>query len=154
MKQLITSLCLLILFSPAIAQTGKISGVVKDKKTEAIIADATILLEGTTLGAVSDSNGKFSIKDIPTNSYNIKASVIGYEPTVLYNIVVSSGNEQVLLIEMDNSSVTSLKEVVIRRNPFAKNAETPLSLQNLSAQEIKSNPGGNFDVSRVIQAFP
>lgn len=145
---------ILLISTACFGQTGKISGVVKDKKTEVVISDAIIVLEGTTLGAVSDSNGRFSIKDIPTSSYNIKASIIGYEPTILYNIVVSSGNEQVLLIEMDNSSNTSLKEIVVRRNPFSKNAETPLSLQNLSAQEIKSNPGGNFDVSRVIQAFP
>ena len=32
--------------------------------------------------------------------------------------------------------------------------ETPLSVQNLSVEEIKSNPGGNFDISKVIQTLP
>ena len=31
---------------------------------------------------------------------------------------------------------------------------TPLATQKLTAEEIKSNPGGNFDVSKVIQVLP
>ncbi|MGS0014423.1 TonB-dependent receptor plug domain-containing protein, partial [Escherichia coli] len=32
--------------------------------------------------------------------------------------------------------------------------ETPLSVQRLTTEEIKSNPGGNFDISKVIQTLP
>src|SRR5699024_2929652 len=31
---------------------------------------------------------------------------------------------------------------------------TPLSVQQLTSQEIKSSPGGNFDVSKVVQTLP
>jgi hypothetical protein len=31
---------------------------------------------------------------------------------------------------------------------------TPLSVQKLTTEEIKSNPGGNFDVSKVVQTLP
>ena len=31
---------------------------------------------------------------------------------------------------------------------------TPISVQKLTSQEIKSNPGGNFDVSKVVQTLP
>ena len=144
-----------LLFSiTTIAQTGKISGVVRDKKTESIIRDVAVILDGTSFGATSDSNGRFVMKDIPAGSYNLSALLLGYDAAMLYNIVVSSGNEQVVLVELEKSQPKTLNEVVIRKNPFTRNAETPLSIQSLSAQEIKSNPGGNFDVSRVIQAFP
>ncbi len=36
----------------------------------------------------------------------------------------------------------------------AATLETPLSVQRLTTEEIKTNPGGNFDISRVIQALP
>jgi hypothetical protein len=133
---------------------GTINGTVRDKKTQEGLIGAAISIEGTSLGTVTDTNGNFRITDIPTRSYNIKVQALGYEDLIVYNIVVTSGNAQILNLEMDNSSGVALKEVVVRRNPFSKSAETPLSLQSLSAQEIKSNPGGNFDVSRVIQAFP
>jgi len=136
------------------AQTGKISGKVIDKSSSTPIIGATVVLEGTTIGAVSDTDGRFTIAGIAPRSYNIQIQSIGYEPVIIYNVIVSSGNEQVIAVEMETARATDLKEVVIRKNPFSHSAETPLSIQTLSAQEIKSNPGGNFDVSRVIQAFP
>ncbi len=145
----------IVLFTQfSFAQTGTINVKVVDKKTGVPVIGAAIIAEGTTLGAVSDTDGLLYIKDIPAKSYNLLIKSIGYEPVILYNIVVSSGNEQVLTVEMEAGKTTSLSEVVVKRNPFSHNAETPLSIQTLSAQEIKSNPGGNFDVSRVIQAFP
>ncbi|MCF8448318.1 MAG: TonB-dependent receptor [Taibaiella sp.] len=133
---------------------GLITGIVKDKKTQQSVIGAIVTVEGTTLGAATDTNGSFRIADVPSNSYNVKVQALGYENYIIYNLVVSSGNAQIVNVELDNDAGVSLKEVVVRRNPFSKNAETPLSLQTLSGQEIKSNPGGNFDVSRVIQAFP
>ena len=148
-------LLLLSLFisSSLFAQTGIISGLVKDKQTQQPIVGAAIQLIGTDLGAASDTNGLFVISKIPTKTYTVQVNCIGYEPQKIYNIVVGTGNSEVISIEMEPASKI-LAEVLIKKNPFKKNAETPLSIQSLSAQEIKSNPGGNFDVSRVIQAFP
>jgi hypothetical protein len=133
--------------------TGTISGSVKDKKTQEALIGAVVAIEGTALGTTTDTNGNFSITGIPAKTCNVKVQALGYEDQVVYNLVVSSGNAQIINVEMNETGV-ALKEVVVRRNPFARSAETPLSLQGMSAQEIKSNPGGNFDVSRVIQAFP
>ena len=143
----------LLISSSLFAQTGILSGYIKDKQTQMPISAASIQIEGANLGAISDENGLFSIKDLPTKTYNIKVTCIGYEAQVIYNIVIASGNSEVLTVELLSNS-KNLAEVLIKKNPFRKNAETPLSIQSLSAQEIKSNPGGNFDVSRVIQAFP
>ncbi len=154
MKSLLSTLALTFLVVLSFAQNGVINGIVKDKKTEMPLIGATITIENTTLGAVSDTDGRFSIRDIPTKSYNVKIQALGYDSKVIFDVVVSSGNQQSLMVELENSSSTTLSEVVIKNNPYAHSAETPLSILNLSAQEIKSNPGGNFDVSRVIQAFP
>src|SRR5690606_2681691 len=72
-----------------------------------------------------------------------------------YNINLSSGNAQVLLIELDER-VQSLDEVVVGfgRSARATDMVTPLATQKLTAEEIRVNPGGNFDVSKVIQVLP
>ncbi|MFN5942000.1 MAG: carboxypeptidase-like regulatory domain-containing protein, partial [Bacteroidota bacterium] len=124
-------LCLLI-SSRLLAQTGILSGYVKDKQTQMPISAASIQVEGANLGAISDENGLFSIKDLPTKTYNIKVTCIGYEAQVIYNIVIASGNSEVLTIELESNS-KNLAEVLIKKNPFRKNAETPLSIQSLSA---------------------
>lgn len=154
LRRLLCFLTLMTITISAYAQpTGIINGTVKDKKTQEPIPSVTITLEGTSLGTVTDVDGNFRLDNIPPKSYNLKIQALDYKPQVLYNIVVTSGNAQVLGIEMEANNI-NLNEVVVRTNPFQKSAETPLSIQSLSAQEIKSNPGGNFDVSRVVQAFP
>lgn len=154
MRHILFALFLLIFVQVVHAQsTGVLTGSVKDKQTQSPLPGITIGIEGTTLGAVSDDNGNFRIQDIPVNTYNIKVQSLDYKPQTVYNVVVTSGNVQVIGIELE-ANTFGLNEVVVKANPFQKSAETPLSLQTLSAQEIKSNPGGNFDVSRVIQAFP
>ena len=59
-------------------------------------------------------------------------------------------------VELDGS-VTELETVTVtgRRNTVrATTLESPLSIQRLTTEEIKANPGGNFDISRVIQSLP
>jgi TonB dependent receptor/CarboxypepD_reg-like domain/TonB-dependent Receptor Plug Domain len=138
----------------ATASVGLIRGVVKDKRTQQPLPYSTVVVEGTALGATADTDGAFTINEVPYASYNIKVQLLGYEPVVVYDVVVSSGNSVMLNVEMEPSQTSTLKEITIRRNPYAHNSETPLSIQSLSAQEIKSNPGGNFDISRAIQGFP
>lgn len=153
-RRLLCLLMMLVMHAGVYAQaSGVITGTIKDKKTQEPIPSVTVTLEGTTTGAASDFEGNFRIDNIPPKTYNLKIQAVDYKPQVIYNVVVTSGNAQTLTIEMEANNI-SLNEVVVKANPFQKNAETPLSIQSLSAQEIKSNPGGNFDISRVIQAFP
>lgn len=134
-------------------QTGTITGVVKDKTTQESLVGATVLLEGTTIGTATDVDGNFKITNIPVKSYNLRVQYVGYQTYILYNIVVTSGNVLNFSLELE-PFVTETKEVEVVNRSFGKKLETPLSVQNLTVEEIKSNPGGNFDVSRVVQALP
>lgn len=155
MKQLYRLFSLLILFNTAAnaQNSGVITGVIRDKNTQEELVGASVSLEGTGLGSQTDAEGKFKITNVPPKSYNIKIQYVGYVSKTLYNVVVTSGNIQNFSIELDPET-KSLNEVVIQTRTFGKKAETPLSVQSLTAEEIKSNPGGNFDISRVIQALP
>ena len=97
----------------------------------------------------------FSIK-IPVGKYNLKASYIGYEVFEQYNLNLSSGNALLIQIELDPKS-QALEEIVISAGKTVRATDmiTPLATKKkLTAEEIKSNPGGNFDVSKVIQVLP
>jgi len=50
--------------------------------------------------------------------------------------------------------VVGIEDVVVRASPFRKKLESPLSVRIVGIQEIEKNPGGNRDISRVIQSFP
>ncbi len=148
-------LFLLQLSVQGFSQNGVLIGNIRDKLSQEALIGATIILEGTNIGAATDLEGNFRIESIPPKSYNIKASYLGYLSQTKFNIIITNGNAAVLNFELE-SDKTELDEVVIKENKSIKIAsvETPLSIQNLSSEEIKSNPGGNFDISRVVQALP
>lgn len=156
-RNALTILPLLLLLHFVAAKThaqenGIISGKVIDREAQGPLEGVIVALEGTAYGTQTDSAGAFEIKGIPPKAYNITAKYIGYSEQKLFNIVVSNGNAAILTIELERN--TSLKEVVVRNNSFGKKVETPMSVQSLTTEEIKSNPGGNYDISRAIQALP
>ena len=135
---------------------GRISGTLIDKNSLMPLAGATIRVEGTNLITLSDSLGRFRLAGIPPRTYTIRISSIGYTELSLFNMVVTVGNELNLTLQLETVA-TKLAEVTLsstRKTAIAASLETPLSVQKLTTEEIRSNPGGNFDVSRVIQALP
>jgi hypothetical protein len=68
----------LIACSFASAQNGSISGVIIDKNAQTSLTGATIVLENTDLGAISDVDGKFFIERIQPGTYNVNISLLNY----------------------------------------------------------------------------
>lgn len=143
------------LFSAQGQVLGTINGSVRAKNTHERIEGATVTLFGAdTVSVVTNLEGQFDLT-LPVGRYNLEVSTLGYETAVLYNINVNSGNAQILVIELDER-YQSLDEVVIGSSRSARAADmvTPLATQKLTSEEIRVNPGGNFDVSKVIQVLP
>ena len=154
------SFFVLFLFSlsmSALAQSkGSISGFVNNGDTKQPIPGASVTIEGFNLSDAADTAGRYRITDITTGSYTITVSAIGYETVRRFNIVINSGNENEQSFELQPRA-SELAEVVvrsIRNSATAGTLETPLSVQRLTSEEIKANPGGNFDISRVINSLP
>ena len=158
MKSLILSLLFLIL-CPILAnaqQTGSVTGVVIDKSSQLAIPNISVELQNSSVGTITDSSGKFTLNNIPVQTYNIIFSGTGYKPYTLFNVVINSGNQNNFTVELETAS-SLLNEVVVRTNKKTVRAatlETPLSVQRLTSEEIRSSPGGNFDISKVIQTLP
>ena len=137
----------------ASAQSGIVRGKVIDKVTNEPVGFASIAIEGTTLGTISDIDGKFEIKDVPSGLYNIQASFIGYDPVTLFEVQVTPSRPAYLDIEM-KESVVELETVEIIASPFNKTEESPVSLRTIGINEIQRAPGGNRDISKVVLSLP
>ena len=79
--------CFLFKFSFS-QDLGILTGRVVDSKTLFPLQGATILIEGESLGTISDENGYFKLEKIPFDSYNILASYLGYQTEVIFNVIV------------------------------------------------------------------
>lgn len=135
---------------------GTIRGNVKDKNTQETLVGAVISIAGTTVGTATDIEGNYKIS-LPVGIYNVSVSILGYVPLIKYNISLTSGNDQLVNFELERSAA-ELGEVTVTfdkgKSAVATDMVTPLSVQQLTTEEIKSNPGGSFDVSRVVQTLP
>ena len=158
MKKLLRSCILLILLGSgpyvlSFQNYGQLSGYVKDKKTGEPLIGATVQLIDTGLGAVTDLEGFYTIQNVPAKTYTVQASYIGYTTETKYNVVVRSGGSPDLNFDLGEET-SELEGVVVVANPFEKLQETPLSIQQLSSEEIATYPGGNNDIARVVQSLP
>lgn len=156
MKNLLLSLSIILFAINAHAQPlGTVSGAAVDKNTQMGLVDVELMFTSTdTLYALTDENGRFSVQ-MPVGRYNLETYYMGYQSYSQYNINVSSGNAQILQIELTEDT-QQLDELVIStgKSVRATDMVTPLATQRLTSEEIKVNPGGNFDVSKVIQVLP
>ncbi|MBI2418765.1 MAG: carboxypeptidase-like regulatory domain-containing protein, partial [Ignavibacteriales bacterium] len=105
MKKFLLSLFLFQICSFA-GVTGKLVGKVTDSKTGDPIIGANIVLEGTTLGAVSGVDGGFIIINIPPRVYRVSVSFIGYETVRIGNVQITVDQTTQLPVLLAEKSLT------------------------------------------------
>ncbi|MCK9212650.1 MAG: carboxypeptidase-like regulatory domain-containing protein, partial [Ignavibacteriaceae bacterium] len=84
---------LILTFSNLILGNGKgsLTGKVIDKTTKQPIQYVNVVVIGTSLGAITDSTGKYWISAVDENIYQLKYSLIGYSSTIESEIRVING---------------------------------------------------------------
>ena len=132
---------------------GSLTGTVIDSESGLPLEGATVSVDKSNFFAVTDQNGFFEIVDLPTTTYNITARFIGFKIQTKFNIIVKSAGNRSLDFVLSPMPDT-LDEVILNESPFKTSIETPLSTQTFSAVEIETYPGGNNDITRVIQSLP
>src|SRR5690606_32952021 len=109
-----------------------------------------LLIGSDTTYTSTDEDGTYNL-NMPVGRYSLQTDYSGYTISNLYNLNISSGSGLVIDIELSPEFV-ELDQVVISMNKSVRTTDmtTPLSTQRLTTDEILVNPGGNFDVSKVI----
>ena len=146
---------ILSIYSTLTAQqnSGVIEGRVYNSKTNEGVPFATIQIWGTTTGVITDSDGKFSFTGLKPGYAELRVSSIGFKPFISSAVMVTNSHEVNIEMPLEEAEI-SIGEVVIRASPFTKKIETPLSVRIIGIDEIERNPGGNRDISKVIQSYP
>ena len=158
LKVLTATIVLLIASASTIYAQGSasISGTIVNRNTQQALEGITITVNPGNTKALSDARGQFRITGLVPGTYTITFTGVNVQEKSIANTVVSAGNEMVLSIELE-PAVTQLTNIVVNaRKNTAKAAtlESPLSIQRLTTEDIKANPGGNFDISKAIQSLP
>ena len=135
------------------AQNSAIKGKVTDLSTNQPVPFATVFIEKTSIGATADSAGNFVLSNVPPGTYTVSCSFVGYKNQAVYEVQVSPAKPSQLDFVLE-SSAQSLNEVQVLSSPFNKTEESPVSMRTIGSAEIFRSPGGNRDISKVIQNLP
>ena len=92
------------------ATTGKLAGTVVDDLGDPL-PGANVVIDGTTLGAATDIDGKYFIIGIPVGAYSVTASFVGYAPQTVEKVAVQHGYTTELNFEL--GSAQQLGEVTV-----------------------------------------
>ena len=133
-----------------------IKGVIVDQQTEIPLIGANVELtdDAKTTGTVTDVDGQFELK-VPFGRQQLAISYIGYETTLLPNILVTAGKEVVLEIKLEEK-VTSLSEVTVSSKlPKGRhnNEMATISSRSFSLEEVTRFAGTVNDISRMAANF-
>ncbi len=71
------------------AVNGRITGVVTSSETGDPVPGANVSVVGTSLGGVTDGNGKYTILNVPVGTYTIRISSVGFTTLEVSNVSVS-----------------------------------------------------------------
>lgn len=78
--------------TPAVEQSINLTGIVIDLSTGEALTGVEINLEGTEIKVYSDFDGNFEINDVKPGEYNIIASFISYQNSLIENFDVDGKN--------------------------------------------------------------
>jgi len=114
---------------------GKIVGKIIDAKTGEPLVGVNVQVLGTTRGAVTDLDGKFTIIGVPTGAHSLRANLVGYQELEITNATISRDETTTLNFRLVSSEVT-LPSVVITADQKLVNPSITSSSQTISANAV------------------
>ena len=149
MKKIILLLSFLFLSCSIFAENGKIEGRLTDETNMPLIG-ATVKLEGSPLGARTDIDGHYVIRNIAYGKYNLEASYVSYNKKIITDIEIKNDNILTLNISLTKAE-RGIKEVTVKASMKKENLQSLLVQQKnlatisdgISAEAIRRTPDRN-----------
>jgi hypothetical protein len=131
-----------------------IQGKVVDVSSRKPLSGAKIQVDKQEAITTTGADGAFEVKGIEPGYHTVTVTVDGYESESSSELLFTYDKSPYILLEL-TSLASGVGEVTIRKTSIQKReAESPVSSQKLSIREIERNPGGNRDISKIIQSLP
>ncbi|MDR0895350.1 MAG: TonB-dependent receptor [Prevotellaceae bacterium] len=143
MKKKLMLLCAMLVMGigAVMAQTTTVQGIVTSDEDGQPVIGASVMVVGTSLGAITDLDGKFTISNVPSSAKTLQVSFIGMQTL---DVPIKPGTINVVL----KSDSEMLDEVMVVAYGTAKK-----SAFTGSASTIKSDKLEKRTVSNVTQAL-
>jgi hypothetical protein len=136
--------------------TQTIRGTIVDQVSQMPLPGANVIILNSDpiLGETSDADGNFKISKVPVGSYTLKISFIGYKEMILPNVMVNSGKEVVLQINLEED-VVQMQEIVVTATQKDKtiNEMSVVSTRTFSVEETRKFAAAVNDPARMVTSY-
>lgn len=134
-----------------------VRGIVIDADARSAVPGVVVRLyfNDSIKSQVSDLNGRFRFEKVPVGRHKMHFSFIGYEEQWLQNLVVGSGKELILEVELHESVIIG-QEVEIVGNIDKTKANNDLvtnSARNFQSEETERYAGARGDPSKMVANY-
>ena len=133
-KSIMTLVCLLLASASAFAQTKTVTGTVTDAANEPLIG-ASVLVQGTSTGTITDMDGKYSISVTPE-------AVLSFSYVGMTSQTIKVGTQNVINVTLKEDSQV-LAETVVIGYGSAKKRDLTGSITNIKGEELANKPAMN-----------
>lgn len=113
-------------------QTRKITGTVISKDDNMFVVGATVLVEGTSIGAITDIDGKFTLGNVPADAKKIKVSFVGLATQIL-----PIQTNMTIMMESDSQT---MDEVIVVAYGTSKKSSFTGSASLVKADKLEAKP--------------
>ncbi len=155
MKGILTTLLLLLsmLAHAQHSSSGSVKGRVFESNSNEPVPFANVIIYGTNKGVTTDLDGTFVINEIHPGYIRLAVSSVGYATFTSEEILVTNTKVAFINVPLEKVNI-ELEQIVVKASPYKRTPESPLSMRTLGIKQLERNPGGNRDVSKVMQALP
>ena len=126
---------LFLLAVPVSAQDrGIVTGQVVDANSRQPLSGAQIVVDGTTIGGLTNAQGRYRLQNIPVGPQQVRAILIGFEPVTL-SVTITAGEATVADFELTQSAIT-LDAVVVTAVGQQRKRELGNTVATVAAAEV------------------
>ena len=94
------------------SDVGTLKGVIKDKSTNEPLVGASVSIVGTDLGAITDADGYYVIRQAPPGVYDLEVSTVGYVTVSVRGVKIFADQTAEQNVKLSGEAV-ELEKVVI-----------------------------------------
>ena len=128
-----------LVHSIAFAQTGTIKGTIT-KADGSPLGYANVILVGTTMGAMSLADGKYTITAVPPGTYTVRAMMMGYKAVEKAGLVVNIGASVPADFKLETTVVAKTQEIVVTAERALVEVTESKTSAAVSEQQLQSMP--------------
>ncbi len=145
---------MLLCVSSWAAETGTLTGNVSDSKTGESLPGVNIILDGTRLGAASDTQGSFTIDQIPIGQYRLHVRMVGYKVKIIRQLDIAPSQTTSINVQLESIPIEIDAVTVTRTKQDEQSEKLNPSRRKLRPREILTLAGGGEDIFRGITTMP